>query len=77
MTAVQEAIKEQIQQEMADLPAVLTVKDIYDYFGGEMGMNKVYEIVQQMDYRKFGKKYYIPKCSFMNFLYKEGENEKN
>ena len=75
MTAVQEAIKEQIQREMSDLPAVLTVKDIYNYFNGEMGMNKVYEIVQQMDYRKFGKKYYIPKASFMNFLYEEGKNE--
>ena len=74
MTAVQEAIKEQIQAEIEDMPAVLTVKDIYNYFNGEMGMNKVYEIVQQMDYRKFGKKYYIPKCSFMNFLYEEGDN---
>ena len=71
MTAVQEAIKEQIQQEMAELPAVLTVKDIYDYFGGEIGMNKVYEIVQQMDCRRIGKKYYVPTPRFMEFLCKE------
>ena len=75
MTAVQEAIKEQIQQEMAELPAVLTVKDIYDYFGGEMGMNKVYEIVQQMNYKRVGKKYYVPTPRFMEFLYEEGEND--
>ena len=75
MTAVQEAIKEQIQTEMADLPAVLTVKDIYSYFNGEMGMNKVYEIVQQMNYKRVGKKYYVPTPRFMEFLYEEGEND--
>ena len=75
MTAVQEAIKEQIQQEMENMPAVLTVKDIYSYFNGEMGMNKVYEIVHQMDCRRFGKKYYVPKASFMNFLYEGGEHD--
>lgn len=72
MTAVDQAIKEQIKEEVADMPSVLTTQDIYNYFSGEMGWNKVYEIVQQMSYRKFGKKYYIPKVSFMQFLYKEG-----
>ena len=75
MTAVQEAIKEQIKSEMEGMPAVLTVKDIYNYFNGEMGMNKVYEIVQQMNYKRVGKKYYIPKASIMNFLYEEGGND--
>ena len=55
MTAVDQAIKEQIKEEVADMPAVLTTQDIHNFFNGTMGWNKIYEIVQQMPYRKFGK----------------------
>lgn len=58
------------QTQLANLPEVLTARDLVSFFRGIFGRNAVYELLQTQAIRnrRHGQKFLIPKSALREFI---------
>lgn len=84
MNLVDEITRQIMLEDIHNLPARLTPKDIYNYYNkdrkeGEpalVGRDRAYEIAKKIGYRfREGGKIFVNKTDFIKYLYGGGEPE--
>jgi hypothetical protein len=76
MAAIDEITKQIMLEDIKNLPARLSPKDIYNYYGDDIGRDRAYDIAKQLGYRfRKGGKIFVNKTDFIKFVYDGGRHE--
>ncbi len=73
MTAIEQAVKESVKDEVNQLPPTLTAQNLHDYL--KIGWNKVYELLRsnEIPNRKIGRQYRVNRIEFVQWLHRKEE----